>query len=262
MAGGKASAMGYTSQEYKKQNALKRFKHIINCIVWTIFSLYVLLIVLLHLPPVQTFFGSTIADALSKKFGTEVSVGRVNLGFLNRIIIDNVRMLDQKGDSMIYATRLSAKVDILPLKDGKISISSAQLFGLNANLYKQDDKSPLNIQFVLDSLASKDTTKHTPLDLHIGSVIIRHGAIAYNQRNVADPSGVFSTHHIGVRNLSAHIVLNHLTDNDIHLLVRKIALTDKSGLELKNLSFKFDADKQKARLSNFILELPHSSLQL
>ena len=78
-----------------------------------------MLIVLLHLPPVQTFFGSTIADALSKKFGTEVSVGRVNLGFLNRIIIDNVRMLDQKGDSMIYATRLSAKVDILPLKDRK-----------------------------------------------------------------------------------------------------------------------------------------------
>ena len=79
---------------------------------------------------------------------------------------------------------------------------------------------------------------------------------------MADPSGVFSTHHIGVRNLSAHIVLNHLTDDDIHLLVKKIALTDKSGLELKNLSFKFDADKQKARLSNFILELPHSNLQL
>lgn len=221
-----------------------------------------MLIVLLHLPPVQTFLGSTIADALSKKFGTEVSVGKVNLGFFNRIIIDNVRMLDQKGDSMIYATRLSAKVDILPLKDGKISISSAQLFGLNANVYKQDAKSPLNIQFMLDSLASKDTTKHTPLDLHIGSVIIRHGAIAYNQRDVAAQSGVFSTQHIGVRNLSAHIVLNHLTDSDIHLLVKKISLTDKSGLELKNLSFKLDADKQKAKLSNFILELPHSSLQL
>ena len=221
-----------------------------------------MLIVLLHLPPVQTFLGSTIADALSKKFGTEVNVGKVNLGFFNRIIIDNVRMLDQKGDSMIYATRLSAKVDILPLKDGKISISSAQLFGLNANVYKQDAKSPLNIQFMLDSLASKDTTKHTPLDLHIGSVIIRHGAIAYNQRDVAAQSGVFSTQHIGVRNLSAHIVLNHLTDSDIHLLVKKISLTDKSGLELKNLSFKLDADKQKAKLSNFILELPHSSLKL
>ena len=67
-------------------------------------------------------------------------------------------MLDQKGDSMICASRVSAKLDFLPLKDGKISVSSAQLFGLNANIYKQDAKSPMNIQFVLDSLASKDTT--------------------------------------------------------------------------------------------------------
>jgi hypothetical protein len=57
---------------------------------------------------------------------------------------------------------VSAKLDFLPLKDGKISVSSAQLFGLNANIYKQDAKSPMNIQFVLDSLASKDTTRHSP----------------------------------------------------------------------------------------------------
>ena len=221
-----------------------------------------LLIVLLHLPPVQTFLGSQVAQALAKKFNTEVSVGKVNLGFFNRIIIDDVRMLDQKGDSMIFASRLSAKMDFLPLKDGKISISSAQLFGLRANLYKQDDKSPLNIQFVLDSLASKDTTKHTPLDLHIASVIIRHGAIAYNQRNVAALSGVFSPKHIGVDNLSAHIVLNHLTDNNIHLLIKKLSLTDKSGLQLKDLSFRLDADKRHAKLSQFHLALPHSELKL
>ena len=113
-----------------------------------------ILIVLLHLPPVQTFLGSTVATALAQKFGTEVSVGKINLGFFNRIIIDDVKMLDQKGDSMICASRVSAKLDFLPLKDGKISVSSAQLFGLNANIYKQDAKSPMNIQFVLDSLAS------------------------------------------------------------------------------------------------------------
>ena len=164
---------------------LKRFKHIISCIIWTIFALYVILIVLLHLPPVQTFLGSTVATALAQKFGTEVSVGKINLGFFNRIIIDDVKMLDQKGDSMIYATRLSAKVDILPLKDGKISISSAQLSCLRANIYRQNAKSDMNIQFMLDSLASKDTTQHKPLDLRIGSVIIRHGSIAYNQRDIA-----------------------------------------------------------------------------
>ena len=241
---------------------LKRFKHIISCIIWTIFALYVILIVLLHLPPVQTFLGSTVATALAQKFGTEVSVGKINLGFFNRIIIDDVRMLDQKGDSMIYASRLSAKVDLLPLKDGKISVSSVQLFGLRANIYKQNAKSDMNIQFMLDSLASKDTTQHTPLDLRIGSVIIRHGSIAYNQRDIASAAGVFSPQHIGISNLSAHIALHHLTDNDIHLSIKKIAFTDKSGLQVKNLRFKVNADKHQARLSDFQLELPKSHLLL
>lgn len=241
---------------------LKRFKHIISCIIWTIFALYVILIVLLHLPPVQTFLGSTVATALAQKFGTEVSVGRINLGFFNRIIIDDVRMLDQKGDSMIYASRLSAKVDLLPLKDGKISVSSAQLFGLRANIYRQNAKSDMNIQFMLDSLASKDTTQHKPLDLRIGSVIIRHGSIAYNQRDIASAAGVFSPQHIGISNLSAHIALHHLTDNDIHLSIKKIAFTDKSGLQVKNLRFRVNADKHQARLSDFQLELPKSHLQL
>ena len=241
---------------------LKRFKHIISCIIWTIFALYVILIVLLHLPPVQTFLGSTVATALAQKFGTEVSVGRINLGFFNRIIIDDVKMLDQKGDSMIYASRLSAKVDLLPLKDGKISVSSAQLFGLRANIYRQNAKSDMNIQFMLDSLASKDTTQHKPLDLRIGSVIIRHGSIAYNQRDIASAAGVFSPQHIGISNLSAHIALHHLTDNDIHLSIKKIAFTDKSGLQVKNLRFKVNADKHQARLSDFQLELPKSHLLL
>lgn len=241
---------------------LKRFKHIISCIIWTIFALYVILIVLLHLPPVQTFLGSTVATALAQKFGTEVSVGKINLGFFNRIIIDDVRMLDQKGDSMIYASRLSAKVDLLPLKDGKISVSSAQLFGLRANIYRQNAKSDMNIQFMLDSLASKDTTQHKPLDLRIGSVIIRHGSIAYNQRDIASAAGVFSPQHIGISNLSAHIALHHLTDNDIHLSIKKIAFTDKSGLQVKNLRFKVNADKHQAHLSDFELELPKSHLLL
>ena len=241
---------------------LKRFKHIISCIIWTIFALYVILIVLLHLPPVQTFLGSTVATALAQKFGTEVSVGKINLGFFNRIIIDDVRMLDQKGDSMIYASRLSAKVDLLPLKDGKISVSSAQLFGLRANIYRQNTKSDMNIQFMLDSLASKDTTQHKPLDLRIGSVIIRHGSIAYNQRDIASAAGVFSPQHIGISNLSAHIALHHLTDNAIHLYIKKISFTDKSGLQVKNLRFKVNADKHQAHLSDFQLELPKSHLQL
>lgn len=211
---------------------------------------------------VQAFIGDKVADALKQKFGTEVSVGKVNLGFLNRIIIDDVRMLDQQDDSMIYASRVSAKVDILPLKDGKISIASAQLFGLKAYIYKQTADSKTNIQFVLDSLASKDTTKHTPLNLHIGSLIIRHGSIKYDQRDKVLTKGVFSKEHIWLTDLSTHIILNDATDNNINLQIKKLSFAEQSGFRVKSLSFKLIANKHDASLKGFELQLPNSDISL
>ena len=241
---------------------MKKFKHICNGIIWTLIVLYLLLIVLMHLPSVQTFLGKEVAEALADKFGTKVEVGKVNLGFFNRIIIDDVMMYDQQGDSLIYASRLSAKIDYMAATQGKISVSSAQIFGLRANLYRQTAKSPANFQFVLDSLASKDTTQHKPLDLHIGSLIIRRGAIAYNQRDVAPRSGVFSPQHIRVSELSSHILLNHVTDNSIDLLLKKLSFKDESGFKLQSLHFKLQADRQKATLKEFRLLMPRSVLVL
>ena len=241
---------------------MKKFKHICNGIIWTLIVLYLLLIVLMHLPSVQTFLGKEVAEALADKFGTKVEVGKVNLGFFNRIIIDDVMMYDQQGDSLIYASRLSAKIDYMAATQGKISVSSAQIFGLRTNLYRQTAKSPANFQFVLDSLASKDTTQHKPLDLHIGSLIIRRGAIAYNQRDVAPHSGVFSPQHIRVSELSSHILLNHVTDNSIDLLLKKLSFKDESGFKLQSLHFKLQADRQKATLKEFRLLMPRSELVL
>ena len=221
-----------------------------------------MIVILVHLSPIQHFLGNQVSSALAQKFGTKVSVGRVDVGFFNRIIIDDVMMYDQKGDSMLYASRISAKIDLIPLASNKISVGSAQLFGLKLNLYQQTAASKHNFQFVLDSLASKDTTKHTPLDLHIGSLIIRHGSVNYDKRYVAEKQGIFSPTHIGIRELSTHIILSHLTDNNIDLNIKKLAFIDKSGLQLKSLSFKLLADKQEATLKNFDLQLPHSDISL
>lgn len=217
---------------------------------------------MVHLSPIQHFLGTQVSKALAQKFGTKVSVGSIDLGFFNRLIIDDVMMYDQEGDSLLYASRVSAKINIKPLMDNKISVASAQLFGLRANLYQQTSASKPNFQFVVDSLASKDTTKHTPLDLHIGSLIIRHGSVKYNKRYIKEEPGLFSTSHINISGLSTHIILNHVTDNDIDLQIKKLALKDKSGLQLKSLGFKLKANRQEATLKDFELQLPHSDFTL
>lgn len=221
-----------------------------------------MLLILTHLSPIQQFIGKEVGNALGEKLGTYVAVGNVNLGMLNRIIVDDVMIKDQQGDSMICASRISAKLDLLPLAEGKISISSAQLFGLRGVFYKQNAQSKANYQFALDSLASKDTAKHTPLDLYIGSLIIRHGSIRYDQRDVASLPGVFSPKHIGVSNLSAHVILNHLSDSSINLVVKKLSLKERAGLDLQHLQFKLSADHNGSSLTDLECKLPHTDFSV
>lgn len=197
---------------------------------------------------------------LSDKFGTEVTVGRINFVIPNRIIVDDVCMKDQSGKEMIRASRASTKIDLIPLFNGKISISSAQLFGLQGTFYKKDELSKPNFQFALDSLASKDTTRHTPLDLRIGTVVVRHSGFTYDRLDMPRTNGKFNTNHLNVKNISTHLLLPRLTDNGLEATLKRLSLEEASGLTLKELSFKLKADKKRTTLTQLRAMLPQTRL--
>ena len=215
-----------------------------------------------YIPQTQRFIGGKIAGAISDKLGTEVSIGRVDLGLFNRVIIDDVKILDQQQKEMLRVSRLSARLELLPLFDGKISISSAQLFGAHFLLYKADAESKPNFQFALDSLASKDTTSHTPLNLRIGSLIIRRSSLTYDQLDQPRTSDVFNPQHLKLHDLSAHINLRALTDDSLNINVKRLEFKEQSGLNVKRIKFHLAASRKQTQLDNLLIELPQSRLQI
>lgn len=238
-------------------------RRIISMAIWFLVGLIVAIVVLLNVPTVQQLVGSKTAGMLSRKLGTSVILGRVDVGFLNRVIIDDFHMKDQKGEEMLTASRLSAKIDYLELIKGHIVVTSAQLFGLRAQLYQDNADADYNFQFVLDSLASRDTTSHTPLNLRINSLIIRHGNVSFNKRHVtAISTDAFTPDHIHATGLSGHIILNALQDDSLNLNVKKLAFKEASGFTVRNLTFKLTANRQRAQVSDFSIRLPHSGLAL
>lgn len=240
---------------------MKSFKHILSGFIWTIVGIYAVVIVLLHIPAVQRGIACEVASALENKFNTRFDIGRVDLGFLNRLIIDDVVMYDQNKKVMLQASRLSVKIDYLPLAQSRISISSARIFGLKGIFYKEKPDIPANYQFALDSLASKDTT-HTPLDIHINTLILRHGNIKYDCRYKAYTPGKINAAHLDIKDISAHVILPYITDNGVSAQVKKLSLKEASGLNVRNLSFSIDADREKATLKNFNLKLPQTDINI
>ena len=105
---------------------MKKLRRIINIIVWVTVGLYLAVVALVHVPAVQSALGRAVASAVSKKLGTAVSVGRVSVGLFNRIIIDDVAMLDQRGKHMLWASRLSAKFSYTDLVQGRVTITGVE----------------------------------------------------------------------------------------------------------------------------------------
>ena len=225
-------------------------------------ALYAVIILMLNLPPMQRAIGGWASDAVGEKINSSVEIGRVDVGFLNRIVIDDVSIYDQKDSLLLASSRVSAKIDIFEAIRGNISITSAQLFGLKAYLSKDSANAPFNFQFVLDSLASKEKKEPSRLNLHIGSLIIRNGLVCYDQKDAPVTQGKFSPKHLHVSDISSHIVLHKLTQDSVNLYLKKLSLKEKSGLEITSLTFKAKATKNNATLRDFVLKMPNSQIAI
>ena len=198
---------------------------------------------------------------MSEKFGTKVCVGRVDVGLFNRIIIDDVTMLDQQRHPMLRAGRISAKLDLLRLPHNEICITSAQLFGADIHINRATASAKPNYQFIVDSLASKDTTSHSKLNFQIHSLIIRHGAFCYDQLDM--PSiHTLDLHHLHIQNISTHILLSDLTKDAGSINIKKLSLTEQCGLDIKELTAKASLSNHKITLDHLFLRTPTSKVSL
>ena len=241
---------------------MKIIKWFISIVLWTVIALNVIAFGVTRLPVTQRYLGAKVSDFASEHLGTTVSVGRVDIGLPSRLILDDVIVHDQRQQEMIRATRVSVKMDLMPLFEGKVAINSAQLFGARFRLYKPDAEAPTNFQFLIDSLASKDTTSHTPLDVRVNSLIVRHTSVSYHRLDQPETQGRFNPDHLQFDDISAHINLRALTDDSLNVNVKRLSFNEHSGLAVQRLGFRAEAGRQNALLRDFLLEMPSSKVKI
>lgn len=110
--------------------------------------LIIALVVLINLPPVQTWLVKRVANNFSEKLQTRVSIERINLSLFNKMVLKGLVVEDRHRDTLLYAG--SAKLNITDwffLKD-KAVIKHLSLDDARVNMHRTD--SVWNHQFILD----------------------------------------------------------------------------------------------------------------
>ena len=236
---------------------MKKFtllKHTFRSIIILLMVIYFGLIALLNIPKVQHGISSLATRELSRLLNTEVKIGNIDLGLLNRIIINDFEVYDQTGAKMINIARFSAKFDIHALISGKIRINSVQLFGSDINLTKKNRDA--------DLAPKEKKEKKEFIDLRVNSLLIRRGNINFDVLSEKETDSVFNPSHIAVRNLSANVSLKALTKDSLNIEVKRFSASEKSGLTLRRLSFKAIGNHQRMSVRDFDISLPKSRISI
>ena len=107
---------------------LKILKLILSVVVWSLLVIYLVVVIGVNTPWGQQYLGRRVAGMLSEKLGTSVTIDRIEYGVLSHVTLHDVLIKDQQGVEMLRANRLSTRIELLPLAEGKVSVATAQLF--------------------------------------------------------------------------------------------------------------------------------------
>ena len=94
--------------------------------------LFVLLSILIYLPPVQHFLVSQVTRYATEATGMQIHIGRLSLSFPLDLVVSETKVID-KQDTILAVDKLTAKVQLLPLLHKKIELDGLELKGAAVN---------------------------------------------------------------------------------------------------------------------------------
>lgn len=94
---------------------MKRWIKLIGIILLIPVALFLLLAVLLYIPPVQNFVKDKAVAYASRATGMDIRVDRVRLSFPLNLVVEEVEVVDARADTLLHAGAISASVQLRPL---------------------------------------------------------------------------------------------------------------------------------------------------
>jgi len=242
---------------------LKRLEKILVNLVGTVIAMYAVIVLLFSLPFMQQRLAGWTAHLLSKQVKANVEIGSINLGLLNRIIVNDINIATPTDEPLAHIARVSASLNPFALLSGQVNIGTAQLFGVKATLYRETPDSAPNFQFLIDAFKSDDTKEPTELNLRIGSFILRHADVSYDVKSEPTLPNTLDPNHLRLHDCGMNVMLRCLTDDSLNIAIRRLQAKElNTGLAVKETRLKLVANTQCATLSDVHLALPHSHVDI
>lgn len=239
----------------------KKIRYILQFIIGFTFGAYLLLLFFLNNSFTQQHLTQYIAETISHKIGTFVSIQEIQIGLFNRVILNDVIIKDKKGNYLLKAQRATAKIELRSLIKEQLSLRTISLLDSDIHIYKESKDGPTNLQFIIDAFSKPDKKEQSKLNLRINSLILRRINVSYDEYYRPQTPHRFNTGHIQLNQITTNISVKTITPDSLKLYIRALSFNESSGFQLKKAHFALTANRSGAVIRKLDVTLPNSHIR-
>jgi hypothetical protein len=231
----------------EKEQSINYVKVIGKAILKIVLALILLLLVAfavvfvaIRYPGVQTRVAQKAAEYISRTIDHEVTIGRVDIEFFSNVILEQVKVLDYRGEELFYVGRAEADISLFSIfKPNTLSIATLELQEPRAHLVQYEGSDSLNLtSFIaaLSDLITKDTTKASqPFEFSIDELVIKNGTFSYDDFNRPRADYGIDYFHLEIDSISARFT-EFVPGDTLKARVSGLTAFERpSGIRLHNL---------------------------
>ncbi len=214
---------------------------------------------------VQTYLTSEISAYLQKKYNVDVDIKGVDIEFFNRIVLENIKLNTNNGDTLVYVRKLRSNVEKIRLKNKKIELENIELHRVKFNYYADSISS--NLERFINAFSHSKSEPEKPDDdkpnwnITCRNLSLHNSAFTYNYNNARDTSSK-QMNYENIRITGINIDLTDIAIKDsITFRIKKMKLKEACGFQINELSAHTAFLENEIRLRNLTLITENSNIK-
>ncbi|MBC7418686.1 MAG: hypothetical protein H7325_11085, partial [Pedobacter sp.] len=128
---------------------LRKSLKILLWIIGSIIFLVVAIAVSLNIPAVQNFVKDKAINYLKNKTHTKVSLESIKIALPKDVVLNKFFIADLKGDTLLYAGKLSVDISLFKLLQNTVEINNIDLKHVRANVTRVSPDTTFNFSFII-----------------------------------------------------------------------------------------------------------------
>jgi Uncharacterized protein conserved in bacteria len=219
------------------------------------------LIFALRYQPVQTYFAQRAARYLANELQTTISLEGLYLKPFSSLVLNGLYIADRDGDTLLYANKLTASLDLWKLREQQITIK--KLAVTDSRFFVKGDSNRNNLAFLIDYFRTAPTPgeNRKRIKLDFRAVTLSNTSFGYKRVDRRSRNSGIDFNDIQLNGLNGEFTDIDFTNHLFKSTIKNLRFNEQSGFKVRELNTLALIDTNSIELRELYLETNRSRLR-